>query len=249
MTMRSSDSRRTQRSAYMGMKWCCAVAFSKTSCTALCKCLACVMPQVANCSYNASNFSTVNLFKIDLTVRKIRSSSASSSTEHLDETSHSPNSPSLLDPSEDATGERTGQDAQDEEDAGPCVESSSLVLPTLALPVAQRLRRGAVPPFLQGANAKKSETPRISGLSALLKLHTSDWCGVEGSRAAPVAADFLHAAASLRSAEGLTSSSLRRPPPRRPADGTCVERVLAMASPWMVAASPSKTSMRAIAAR
>mmetsp|Transcript_61867 Transcript_61867/g.109903 ORF Transcript_61867/g.109903 Transcript_61867/m.109903 type:complete len:212 (+) Transcript_61867:736-1371(+) len=65
---------RTQRSAYMSMKWCCVVAFSKTSWMSSSTCTAELIPQSRSCLKSPENFSTVSLFKIDFTARATCSS-------------------------------------------------------------------------------------------------------------------------------------------------------------------------------
>mmetsp|Transcript_8189 Transcript_8189/g.17922 ORF Transcript_8189/g.17922 Transcript_8189/m.17922 type:complete len:284 (+) Transcript_8189:109-960(+) len=59
----------------MSMKWCCVVAFSKTSWMRISTCLVVVTPQSISWWKSCTNFSTVSLFRMDLMARTTDSSS------------------------------------------------------------------------------------------------------------------------------------------------------------------------------
>lgn len=166
------------------------------------------------------------------------------------ETSSSPSSLSLLDPSKDSVGERLGHDAPEDNDGGPCVESSSLApspVEAPLLPLAWRRFCMALA-LLQGA-ATQSRRPS-SCLLTPLKLHDSEAGGVEGDWPAEQAAgDFSNADAQVRSAVGLSSRVPRRSPRllrkgRAGAARSPEAEILVMAAPAAIGAST-----RAIAAR
>mmetsp|Transcript_133146 Transcript_133146/g.284628 ORF Transcript_133146/g.284628 Transcript_133146/m.284628 type:complete len:271 (-) Transcript_133146:143-955(-) len=66
-----------QRQVYISMKWCCVVAFSKTSLIKISMCNLVEMPLSSNFAYKVSNFSKVNLFNMDFMARMTTSSLSS----------------------------------------------------------------------------------------------------------------------------------------------------------------------------
>mmetsp|Transcript_26463 Transcript_26463/g.61700 ORF Transcript_26463/g.61700 Transcript_26463/m.61700 type:complete len:270 (+) Transcript_26463:616-1425(+) len=70
---------RTHMLVYMPTKWCCVVAFSKTSTMSILTCFSEEMPQLMSCKYRSSNLSRVSLLRM-LRIRRSTSSSESFAT-------------------------------------------------------------------------------------------------------------------------------------------------------------------------